>query len=291
MSDREIPLVSVCVQTYQHGRYIEECLDSILMQRTNFAFEIILGEDESTDGTREICLSYAKKYPNIIQLILRSRKDVILINGKASGRGNMLENMRRARGKYIAFLEGDDYWTDPEKLQFQVDFMEKHPECFMINHALPEAKKNTLEGWYDLERLYKFGYLPHTSNFLFRKFDMGKYKKPLRYMIGGETCLLYIAASEGLIYHSSRVVSAYRLNPKGIHISQSKGDRIITQIKQNDQLFKYFKLDRQIFLRRKLYLYRQAKANHLNVGIYISFYRIIETIFSYYKAATRRFLT
>ena len=73
------PLVSVCIQTYQHVNYIQECLDSILNQDTDFNFEILLGEDESIDGTREICKQYAEKYPNTIRLFLRQRKDVIYI--------------------------------------------------------------------------------------------------------------------------------------------------------------------------------------------------------------------
>lgn len=128
------PLVSVCVQTYQHASFIRECLDGILMQKTNFPFELILGEDESTDGTREICMEYAEKYPHIIRLFLRSRKDVIYINGSPTGRFNMVENLKAASGKYIALCEGDDYWTDPLKLQKQVDFLEANPDCVSCHH-------------------------------------------------------------------------------------------------------------------------------------------------------------
>ena len=122
------PLVSVCVQTYQHANYIKECLDSILCQSTNFDFEIILGDDESVDGTTEICLEYAKKYPNKIRFLAHKRKNNIAINEKPSGRFNMLYNLYSANGKYSAFCEGDDYWTDPLKLQKQVDFLESNPE-------------------------------------------------------------------------------------------------------------------------------------------------------------------
>ena len=88
----QFPKVSVCVQTYQHGNYIKQCLESILMQKTTFPFEIILGDDESTDGTREICQEYANKYKDKIQLFLRHRKDVIYVNGNATGRFNFIEN-------------------------------------------------------------------------------------------------------------------------------------------------------------------------------------------------------
>ncbi len=102
------------------------------MQKTNFQFEILLGEDASTDGTREICIEYAKKYPNKIKLFLHSRENNIKINGQQTGRFNFLYNLSSACGKYIALCEGDDYWTDPLKLQKQVDFLEANPESAMV---------------------------------------------------------------------------------------------------------------------------------------------------------------
>lgn len=126
--------VSVCVTTYNHEPFIAQALDSVLMQETDFDYEIVLGEDESQDGTREICTEYAERYPDRIRLFLRSRKDVIYIDGRPTGRFNFVENLKAARGEYIALLDGDDYWIDPHKLQKQVDFLEEHPECSMCFH-------------------------------------------------------------------------------------------------------------------------------------------------------------
>ena len=126
--------VSVCVQTYNQVNYIKPCLDGILMQQTSFDFEIILGEDESADGTREICKDYALKYPERIKLHLRNRKDVIKIDGRATGRFNLIENLKASSGEYIAFCEGDDYWIDPLKLQKQVDFLDKNPDYAICFH-------------------------------------------------------------------------------------------------------------------------------------------------------------
>jgi glycosyltransferase involved in cell wall biosynthesis len=86
-------IISVCVQTYQHVNFIRECLDSILMQETNFPFEILLGEDASTDGTREICIDYAEKYPDKIRLFLHHRENNIAINGSPTGRFNIIYNL------------------------------------------------------------------------------------------------------------------------------------------------------------------------------------------------------
>lgn len=128
------PLVSVVVPTYQHAPYIAQCLDGILMQRTDFPVEILVGEDESTDGTREICRRYAAEHPDRIRLFLRSRKDVMYIMGRPTGRANLLHLLNEANGEYIALCEGDDNWTDPLKLQKQVDFLKVRPDHSMCFH-------------------------------------------------------------------------------------------------------------------------------------------------------------
>lgn len=127
-------LVSVCVQTYQHAKFIGQCLDGILMQKTNFDFEILLGEDTSTDGTREICIEYAEKYSDRIRLFLHHRGNNMAIGGSPTGRFILMTNIFSAKGKYIALCEGDDYWTDPYKLQKQVDFLEKNEDFVLSFH-------------------------------------------------------------------------------------------------------------------------------------------------------------
>lgn len=129
-----IPLVSVTVATYQHVNYIRACLDGILMQKTNFLYEIILGEDGSIDGTQDICKEYAAKYPDKIRLFLRNRtlSQYVADNGRVI-RFNGIWNRMSARGKYIAWCEGDDYWIDPLKLQKQVDFLEKNLEYGLVH--------------------------------------------------------------------------------------------------------------------------------------------------------------
>lgn len=128
------PLVSVCIQTFQHAAYIRECIDSALAQQTSFPFEIIIGEDDSTDGTREICREY-ENHPQV-RIFYRSEKDKIYINGNKTGRFNFIENMKAARGKYIALLDGDDYWTDTNKLQVQAGYMEANPDCSISFHKV-----------------------------------------------------------------------------------------------------------------------------------------------------------
>lgn len=141
---RTTPCVSVCIQTYQHKAFIADAIQSVLCQKTNFPFEIIIGEDDSTDGTRDICREFAGKYPDIIRLFERSEEDKIYINGKKTGRFNFLSNLRSARGEFIALLDGDDCWIDPGKLQKQVDFFSKYPGISICTHRyikqLPNGK-------------------------------------------------------------------------------------------------------------------------------------------------------
>lgn len=154
-----IPLVSVRVGTYNHEAYISKCLDSILVQKTTFPFEILVGEDSSTDNTRSICIEYAKKHTDKIRLFLRREEEKILINGKPTGKMNNFKTRNAARGKYIALCDGDDYWMDPEKLQKQVDFLEKHPEFVLAFHdaRMVDEHDNFLSAGGLTEKLKKDG--------------------------------------------------------------------------------------------------------------------------------------
>ncbi len=126
------PVVSCRISTYQHLPYIRQCIEGILMQKTNFPFEIVIGEDESSDGTREICIEYAEKYPDKIRLFLHKRENNIIINGRPTPKFQGTYTMSKCRGKYHAICEGDDYWIDPYKLQKQVDLMEQNETCSMV---------------------------------------------------------------------------------------------------------------------------------------------------------------
>lgn len=119
-------MVSICCVTYNHGKFIREAIDGFLMQRTSFACEIIIGDDHSTDNTREIINKYMKQYPGKIRLISST------IN--VGVHRNLTNVIKATTGTYIALCEGDDYWTDLLKLQKQVDFLEKHNDYVICCH-------------------------------------------------------------------------------------------------------------------------------------------------------------
>lgn len=118
--------VSIAMVTYNHGKYIAQALESVLMQNVNFNYEIVIGEDCSPDDTQLVIQEYVEKYPNKIKAIFRTQN--------IGGRRNFNDIYKRCTGKYLIALEGDDYWLDPDKLQMQFDFLEAHPEYIATSH-------------------------------------------------------------------------------------------------------------------------------------------------------------
>lgn len=131
------PVVSVWMITYNQESYIRQAIDSVLMQQTTFPYEIVIGEDKSTDRTREIVQEYQLRHPDIIRL--RLARENLYSQKLKPGIGVL----HACCGKYIAMCEGDDYWTDPLKLQKQVDFLEANPECAMCFHSTITVYENT----------------------------------------------------------------------------------------------------------------------------------------------------
>lgn len=127
MREMALPKVSVCVITFNQEDYIRQCLQSIVDQKTNFDFEVIVGEDCSTDGTRQIVLEFGEKYAEIVKPIYHEKN--------VGGTKNLLAVHRAASGKYIAHIDGDDYML-PGKLQLQVDALDKNPDCTICVHKM-----------------------------------------------------------------------------------------------------------------------------------------------------------
>ena len=139
------PLVSVQMATYNHERYIRRAIESVLEQKTDFPFELVIGEDCSQDKTRDICIEYQKRYPDKIRVLWWHE------NVRKLG-GNSRRIAARCRGKYIAVCEGDDFWVSPQKLQKQVNILERNPSvglCFTDGRIVCQnSDKNLL--WHDL---------------------------------------------------------------------------------------------------------------------------------------------
>jgi glycosyltransferase involved in cell wall biosynthesis len=188
-----VPKVSVSIITYNHRDYIAQAVESALMQETDFDYEILIGEDDSSDGTREIVVRYKEQHPDRIRLFLNERKNVIYIDGKPTGRWNLVNNLKHAQGQYVALLEGDDYWTSPHKLQSQAGFLDGHPGSTICFHPVErryegehigpaKARKPKRKTRYTLEDLLKGNFIATCSvmfrNRLFADFPQWFYTTP-----------------------------------------------------------------------------------------------------------------
>jgi len=219
--------VSVSIITYQHADFIRQCLDSVLMQETTFPFEILLGEDDSSDGTREICQEYADKHPNLIRLFLHNREDNLVINGRATGRRNLVNNLQQARGKYIALLDGDDYWTDPTKLQRQYECLENDPEaagCFhdwlIVNEGSGVKRRRIgariIDSRVDTQSLIREKNIPTASMFFRNTIDWSDPPDLFFDTIKGGYLVALMVAQQGSWTFLDQTMSVYRVHSGGV---------------------------------------------------------------------------
>lgn len=239
--------VSVVVITYNHEKFISKAIDSILMQKTNFELEIIIGEDDSDDSTREIVLGYKKKYPDIINIFLRDRKDVISINGRPSGRFNFIKTIEEANGEYVALLEGDDYWLSPDKLQRQIDYLDNNPAYSICFHSASKLNPdgivdksfytpNIIKDFYTTGDLIRHGNFIPTASTVFRRGLFGDLPKWYYEIDVGDWSLHILNSMYGKIGYIDETMSMYRVHSGGIFSELDE----ITKLKiQIDLLWKF----------------------------------------------------
>lgn len=223
--------LSVAIQTYNHEKFIAQAIDSVLVQKTDFDFEILVGEDDSSDGTREIVKSYKEKFPDKIRLFLNDRKDEIYIDGEATGRWNFVNLINNAKGDYIAWLDGDDYWTSPYKLQKQLDFLDNNPDCTICFHNVEvcyEDKNNSpclycnmTNEIFRLDDILCKNFIPSSSSMfrarLFQKFPDWFYSVPV-----GDWPLHILNAMHGNIGYINEILGVYRIHSGGVWASRSR---------------------------------------------------------------------
>ncbi|MCS4101412.1 glycosyltransferase family 2 protein [Salinibacter ruber] len=147
------PLLTVLLTTYNHADYIRKAIESVLMQEVDFPMEIVLGDDDSSDGTREICIEYAEQHPDLIRLQLHHRENNHRLYGRPTHLFQYWYNTLSARGKYIAPLSGDDYWTVSGKLQKQVSLLEQNTNyCFTHHNAKLKEKDGKKSKYFSVKR-------------------------------------------------------------------------------------------------------------------------------------------
>ena len=216
-----LPLVSICCITYNHVPYIRQCLDGFMMQHTNFDFEVLIHDDASTDGTTEIIKEYEAKYPDIIKPLYEDENQ--WVKGR---RGSAVFNFPRAKGKYIALCEGDDYWTDPLKLQKQVDFLQANPEYVLCCHSFNEINNDNSHTWlppqFDdiitLDKFIKGECAIRTMTVMFCASTL-KLTKYMQYKYKVDLALYFSMLSNGLGYYMRDNMAVYRKHDNGVWTS------------------------------------------------------------------------
>ena len=215
------PMVSICCQTYNHKNYIKQSIEGFLMQKANFKFEVLLRDDASTDGTLEIVKEYSEKYPDIINPLIYEE------NQYQKGISPFRDNVKRAKSKYIAICEGDDYWTDPLKLQKQVDFLEANPEFSFCFHNVNKIDENDLlinTGKYNKVNYYDqndiFNIHVHTVSLVFRN-NIEIDNELFANVPHGDALLVALLATKGKAADLGFVGANYRLHSQGAYCGKS----------------------------------------------------------------------
>lgn len=209
------PMVSVFVMVYNHEKFLKECLDGILMQKCNFNFNIIVGEDCSIDNSRRILLEYQENFPGKFVLLLH--------NQNIGANANQQRLLESCNGKYIAMCEGDDYWIDPLKLQKQVDFLDKNPDYAICFHKIIYQYENGIKPFIKdieipetteiLDIIYN-NYIP-TLSVVFRNFHY--YPKWMSTAYPGDWPLHILNATRGKIRMMENEMGVYRVHFGGVH--------------------------------------------------------------------------
>ena len=238
-------VVSVACITYNHAPYIRQCLEGFLMQKTNFPIEIIVHDDASTDGTDDIIREYALKYPELFKVILQEE------NQYSKGVDVLSLVFERSAGKYIALCEGDDYWTDPLKLQKQVDFLEQNPLYVMCSHRYDyyyqlndtyDGNHNDTSRSYSLDFLLEGGWLFHPLTVMFKRSAI---KNSAYYdcKVSMDAVLFYFILKQGPGYYLKDNMAVYRVHNGGVWSGINSHSRMLVEYKARLAIYEVDKSD------------------------------------------------
>jgi len=230
------PKVSVAMITYNHAAFIVQAVESVVSQVTTFPFEVVIGDDLSTDGTRELVIELQKKYPDRIRLLLHPTNLGLI------GKKNFVTTLQACRGEYIAYLEGDDYWAVTDKLQRQVDFMEPRPELVGCIHDIQMLSNGTelslhrMEYPPESERLglaefLRYGF-PHLMTMLIRRRYLPAFQPWFYEVAMGDWSVFALLGKQGLIaFIRDWPVGVYRLHGTSYWLGRPFVDRSLDEIK------------------------------------------------------------
>ena len=244
-------MVTIRCLAYNQEKYIRDCLEGFVMQRTNFRFEAVVHDDASTDGTAAVIKEYAAKYPDIIKPILETENQYSKHDGSL---GRIMEE--HTHGKYVAFCEGDDYWTDPLKLQKQVDFLEGHPDVSfsvcrfnLLNQS--EGTVNLFENkvldqqenkdkpyfLFDLKYAFLESWVCQTMAILIRGTALSEETKKYNYK--RDVHMFYYALKNNNAVCQNFIGGVYRVNPTSTFAGLSEINRMTVTYRVYEEFYKY----------------------------------------------------
>lgn len=243
----DFPVVSVCCVTYNHGDFIEDALNGFLSQKTDFPFEILINDDASTDETPEILRKYEQNYPRIIKLICQTE------NKFSQGLSpNFTYNLPRAKGRFIALCEGDDFWISEDKLEKQVAALTENPDCVLCFHDAHKVDENgeflaemipAQKRYFSAEELARAPFTP-TLTRMFR--NVGFPWEGVRNLpTAMDVCLAaYLSKFGGAVYLGAEVLSAYRVHGGGVWSLKNQCQKTRMTVDSKLYMAGHFKVDR-----------------------------------------------
>lgn len=294
--------VSVCIITYNHKKYIEQCIESILSQKTSFNYELLIYDDYSNDGTREILQEYKKKYPELISLILPSE------NQFSKGIRGMFAHFLYplCKGEYIALCEGDDYWIVTDKLQKQYDFLSSKNEYSLVytNRIIVDKDNNIIREEIQESRDISIqdivnGLIPHTQTIMMRNEPfIIKVFQHYKNIYSGDRFTSYVCALSGKIYLLSEITAAYRETGTGVWTSFSEIQRLTKRVENLSNFHHLIGFDSKNLsflnnsINRLLGLLKSVliKGNLKNIKYVYLYLRVLKKYYPYNKLLKKTFV-
>jgi len=264
-----IPVVDIVMPTYNHERFVAQAIESVLAQKTDFQYRLYIADDCSTDGTQAIIKHYAQKHPNRISAVFSPHNIGILHEDRLS-----IKVLKLCKARYVALLEGDDFWTDESKLQRQVDFLEGHPNFAISFHnatvIYEDGSKETRNfhppnqpAVRSLEDLILDNFI-QTNTIMFRRGLFGDFPDWFYSLKLGDWPMHILNAQHGKIGYIDEVMAAYRVHDKGYWTSMDLSVKLFEIIKMLDNIDVY--LDHKY--RRQV---RAARAKWYNQIVWVCY--------------------
>ena len=284
MEDKGSIKVSVLMLTYNQEQYINEAIRSVMLQQTNFPFELVIGNDSSTDETEAICRVWYDNYPH--QIVLFNREQNLgLIQ-------NFMQTYAHCRGEYVAICEGDDFWTDKHKLQTQVDFLDAHPDystCFhrVINYFQDNGTKSLSNGGQKMDTnimdLARSNYISNVSA-VFRRGLFGDFPEWFAYVSTYDYAIHMLNAQYGDIHYINRPMAVYRQHGRAIWSEAGTDKKLDLSLKVRELLMTYFEPKRRD-------VYDALRYSHTQICLnLIRYYKLIPKAEERVRESERRLL-